>query len=456
MSRTLPSDESDKIGSTLYYVARHDDFKVRHPKLVPPPYYLDYGTRYLKRFHNLRPQLSPDGQVWVDRTAVLLQQKIESRRKNAPIEFDDLERHAERFRKFAFETHPKAYLEGGLAELPAEDIILISRAPDARDLLSDDGMAQVVTAAMAVVVQNGPTRNAKLVADATMFLSKELALRAGDVATDELDTLLAQVNELQEQWRAIPATTPNLLGGLMKFFDPAAQPVTTPGQMRQGWRNLGFCSWKLPAEQVRLLVPAELELDLRDGHAWVSMVPMLMVDVGAPDIGAVLPAFAEINLRVYVRCGGQPGVHFLSLDCPQGMVNLGANVLFGLPYVLSLVSLTEEDAWLLCESERIDPTRPPARLRCRYQPSSPATPVQPGSLEQFLVERYSLFTVDPITRAVHRGDILHEPWLVAAGQLSIDENTIPVAAGLPIDRPPDHFCFSTGVDTITLPFKSVP
>jgi uncharacterized protein YqjF (DUF2071 family) len=226
--------------------------------------------------------------------------------------------------------------------------------------------------------------------------------------------------------------------------------------MHQGWRTLGFCSWKLPPEQVRPLVPPELELDLRDGHAWVSMVPMMMVEVGAPEIGAVLPPFAEINLRVYVRHGGQPGVHFLSLDCPQAMVDLGAKVFFGLPYVLSMVSLTEEDDWFVCESERIDPTRAAARLSCRYRPTGLATPVQPNSLEQFLVERYSLFTVDSISRTVQRGDITHEPWVVSAGQLSIDENTILHAAGLRINRLPDHFCFSAGIDTTTLPFESVP
>jgi uncharacterized protein YqjF (DUF2071 family) len=455
MPQTPPSDLSAEIGSSDYYVARHNDFKARHPKQDPPRYYLGYGCKYLDRFHELSPRLTDAGAKWVGRTTVLLQRKIEDRRHDGPIEFDDLEQHEDQFKTFAFETHPTAYLEAGLGKLPAEDVILIAGTPDAGDLLSNDGIAQVVKTALAVVMHNGPTRNAKLVTDAMLFLATELAIRGGNQATDALAVLSEQAKRLWDDLTALPAAPSLIPASLLKILDSTVRLASSPGEMNQGWRTLGFCSWQLRPEQVRPLVPPELELDLRDGHAWVSMVPMRMVNVGPPEMGAVLPPFAEINLRTYVRYGDRAGVYFLSLDCPQAMVNVGAKVLFGLPYVLSMVSLIEQDGWLLCESERLDPSYQAARLRCRYRPTGTEAPVAPGSLAQFLVERYALFTVDSISRDVHRGDIKHDAWTVTEGELVIDENTVPSAAGLPIDRAPDHFCYSAKTDTTTLPFVTV-
>jgi len=78
----------------------------------------------------------------LDRTAVLLQELIEARLLADPADFAALERNGPTFRRFAFETHPVAYWEAGIAELPIRDLMLIYFTPDLEDILSGEGRRQ--------------------------------------------------------------------------------------------------------------------------------------------------------------------------------------------------------------------------------------------------------------------------------------------------------------------------
>ena len=104
----------------LTLAGRHDDAEARlaGEGLTPPSYYLDYGGKYCTAFtKDLRPKLSPEGQAWCDATALALQDAIESHRAADPLGYVTLEKDDAAFTKFAFETHPDAYLNSGLDEL---------------------------------------------------------------------------------------------------------------------------------------------------------------------------------------------------------------------------------------------------------------------------------------------------------------------------------------------------
>ncbi len=134
---------ADQYGSLHYYRFRQRDFIQRNPQLVPPDYYLSYGDRYIRRFTvRTRPLLSEPGQQWLDQTRVLLQVFLEDAIQADPAAFAVLETDSPAFRRFAFETHPDAYWEAGLADLPIRDLILIFLTPDVADLLSDEGRDQ--------------------------------------------------------------------------------------------------------------------------------------------------------------------------------------------------------------------------------------------------------------------------------------------------------------------------
>jgi hypothetical protein len=144
-ARNLPAEV--KTGTRDYYQQRHDDFVRRNPGVKPPDYYLGYGQKYLDRFSSLGSKdLTPQGLEWRDKTLKALQDAIETKRIEDPVGFAQLERDPEAFKKFAYDSHPDAYVDSGLYKLPAQDLLKIGTTPDLRDLLTKDGVRQVIDA----------------------------------------------------------------------------------------------------------------------------------------------------------------------------------------------------------------------------------------------------------------------------------------------------------------------
>lgn len=142
-ARNLPAEV--RTPSNDYYRQRHDDFVRRNPGVKPPDYYLNYGQKYLEKFSSLGPKdLSPAGLAWRDRTLKALQDAIEMKRAEDPVAFAQLERDPAAFKKFAYDTHADAYVNSGLFNLPAQDLVKIATTPELRDLLGKDGVRQIV------------------------------------------------------------------------------------------------------------------------------------------------------------------------------------------------------------------------------------------------------------------------------------------------------------------------
>src|SRR5689334_22288645 len=86
---------------------------------------------------------------------------------------------------------------------------------------------------------------------------------------------------------------------------PATRPVMT-----MTWQHLLFAHWPLDFAVLRPLIPPALELETYDGSAWVGVVPFQMRNVGRIGVPRTpwMSAFAELNVRTYVRVGDYPGV----------------------------------------------------------------------------------------------------------------------------------------------------
>jgi len=166
-----PQPFPEKLGTPEWYDARHDDHLRRHAGMPPPPdYYLDYGKKYCLRFSkDLYPKLSVEGQAWIVETRTDLQVAIDDRLLEDPAAFDQLECDAAASKTFAFDTHPKAYLDGGLRSLPLADIMQIATTPDIGDLATMDGIAQVAATAPEVA----PTQASKFFTEGGMLLDRE-------------------------------------------------------------------------------------------------------------------------------------------------------------------------------------------------------------------------------------------------------------------------------------------
>ena len=144
-ARSLPAEIP--TGTPDYYRQRADDFRRRNPGMEPPAYYMEYGQKYCDRFSSLGPKdLTPEGLAWRDRTLQALQDAIETKRMEDPVGFAQLERDPAAFKRFAYDSHPDAYVDSGLYKLPAQDLLKIGTTPDIKDLLTKDGVRQVIDA----------------------------------------------------------------------------------------------------------------------------------------------------------------------------------------------------------------------------------------------------------------------------------------------------------------------
>jgi uncharacterized protein YqjF (DUF2071 family) len=212
--------------------------------------------------------------------------------------------------------------------------------------------------------------------------------------------------------------------------------------MTQTWHNLLFAHWRVPGSELRGKIPFGFELDEFEGQAWVGVVPFQMTNVAPRGVPALpwISAFAELNVRTYVRVGGVPGVYFFSLDAANPLAVGVARVLVHLPYFSARMTVKQLYGWIEYESRRTSRRAQPAEFTGRYHPTSDAHPPAKGTLEHFLTERYCLFTINSSGRA-SRLDIHHPPWLLQAAEAVIATNTMAVAAGvqLPGEAPLLHF-----------------
>lgn len=226
----------------------------------------------------------------------------------------------------------------------------------------------------------------------------------------------------------------------------AHRPGPMPGSpwvMTQSWHNLLFAHWRVDRDHLRPLVPAAFELDTFEGESWVAVVPFFMTNVSPRGVPALpwLSAFAELNVRTYVRHRGRGGVYFFSLDAANPVAVRVARTLFHLPYFNAAMTVDERpDGRVAYQSGRTDRRGRDARLIATYGPSGAASAPQPGTLEHFLTERYCLFTAD------RRGmpysvDIHHPPWPLQPAEAEIRTNTMAAASDLilPDEKPLLHF-----------------
>jgi uncharacterized protein YqjF (DUF2071 family) len=212
----------------------------------------------------------------------------------------------------------------------------------------------------------------------------------------------------------------------------------------QSWRDLLFLHWRVPVDAMRAVVPAELELDLWEGQAFVGVVPFVMQDVCTAWMPRMLGMnFLETNTRTYVRYRDRPGVYFFSLEASSLLAVKVARWGWGLPYFQAAMRIDREREWIEYESRRRDGVTSP-RLRARYRPGRMMGASAPGTFEDFLLERYLLFSIRK--GLVYEGQVHHVPYPAQEVEVSMIEDELVAAAGLPAVGAPYSVHYAAGVD----------
>lgn len=210
--------------------------------------------------------------------------------------------------------------------------------------------------------------------------------------------------------------------------------------MVQRWENLLFAHWRVDPGALAGKIPRGLELDVRDGEAWVAVTPFAVTNLrlwGLPRIPGA-SRFPELNVRTYVTAEGKPGVWFFSLDAGSPLAVFFARRLFHLPYYSARMSAVEKSGRVSYRCDRGEPGHD-AEFLADYRPSGEPFHAAPGSTEEWLTARYCLYAERPGT--VYRTEIAHAPWTLYRAEAELYRNTMAKASGidLPPERPLLHF-----------------
>lgn len=214
----------------------------------------------------------------------------------------------------------------------------------------------------------------------------------------------------------------------------------------QGWRRVAFLHWAYDPGVIQPLVPPELDLDLFDGSAWISLTPFDVVGFRPPGLPA-LPgpsSFPETNLRTYVRApDGRDGLWFLSLDVASRPTVVGARLAYGVPYHLAEMRVDRVGGGAIrYRSRRLGAADVAHDLVVR--PLEPLGAEERSVLDDWLTGRWRAFG--------QRGPSLveiavaHQPWPLCRGEVGSITETITSAAGLPPPSGQPVVHTSVGVD----------
>jgi uncharacterized protein YqjF (DUF2071 family) len=229
--------------------------------------------------------------------------------------------------------------------------------------------------------------------------------------------------------------------------DPFPTERVTVPVMLQTWAELTFLHWAYEPDQIRSLVPAELELDTFEDQAWVTLSPFLMRGLRPPTIPSLpwLPEAPETNLRTYVRSAdGRVGIHFFSLDISWLLAALVGRTVYRLPYMWARADVRSDGSILRYRGSRRWGGAT-ASWDIAVERGRPLAGHELSSLDHFLTARWLLYA--RYGRAVAATPAEHEPWSLNEARLIGLEQDLLAAAGIPAPRMPPLIQYSPGVRT---------
>lgn len=197
------------------------------------------------------------------------------------------------------------------------------------------------------------------------------------------------------------------------------------------WLETVFIHLEVDPEALQAVVP--FPLDLRDGRAYVSLVAFTLGHLRPRGLGPVgrfimRPASDHrfLNLRTYVRQGSETGIYFLAEWLNNRLVIPLGPPMYGLPYRYGQL---EYHHTFDHGSVRGTVTTPDESQGLVYGGMSEEVAgfdeVEPATLEEFLIERYTAFTHFNGKSRFFR--IWHAPWPQCRLGLELDRTDLLTA-----------------------------
>ena len=187
----------------------------------------------------------------------------------------------------------------------------------------------------------------------------------------------------------------------------------------------------LEVDPLALQQATPFPLDLFDGRAFVSLVFFTMRRM-RPRLGGRIGEWLMrpiathefLNVRTYVNCNGEPGIHFLAEWLPNTFsVRLGPTA-FGLPYRLGKMNYRHAlNGSAVVAGEVVDAaTGTSLTYHGKLADQDCFAPCPADSLDEWLMERYTAFTL-------HRGvfrlfRVWHRPWPQLGTEVELTDDSL--------------------------------
>jgi uncharacterized protein len=217
-------------------------------------------------------------------------------------------------------------------------------------------------------------------------------------------------------------------------------PPPGPSLMRYTLVDVLFVHWPISASLLRPLVP--LPLDLYGGQAWVTVAPFdlngLRLRYAPPLPG--LDSFAELDVRTYVTVDRKPGIWLLSADATSPLTVILQRWRRRFPYFHARTTLGRRGETLFYHCIRQGSHGPRTQFAAHYTPRGPVYTAEPGSLADFLLERYYTYSINQ-RGEVYRSQVNHRPWPLQDVSARIAmANLLPESLQLGNTPPQLHYC----------------
>lgn len=249
------------------------------------------------------------------------------------------------------------------------------------------------------------------------------------------------------------------------------QPAHGPGLLRRRnmlrhdrWTDALFLHYTVDVAELQAKLPAGLTVDNYRGTGLLSVValtecgiePVCPLALLAWLLQSLHGSHHSVSVRTYVRPtsgDGPPGMYFFSLDCSAWLPSVLARLFLNLPYHLARMKrkcVTEPAAssadfgsegapQFEIESRRCQRTllrqEPMMYFRAKWEPASRAEPAEPGSLDEFVVERYCMYATRRFRRTLWCGAIEHASWPLQRANVKELETNFLKTAGFDAAKP---------------------
>lgn len=200
------------------------------------------------------------------------------------------------------------------------------------------------------------------------------------------------------------------------------------------WMRVLMMHFEVDASELQRDVP--YQLDLHDGHAFITLVAFSMENM-RPRVGGKVGAWLFkpiathdfLNVRTYVRHNGEPGIHFLAEWLSSWLaVQLGPRT-FGLPYRHGRITYDHDWQSGRLSGQVIDvKSNAVFAYQAAKNPAATFAPCESGSLDEWLMERYTAFNSTSGLKRYFR--VWHPAWpqqqaSVTVNDLSLLKKTWP-------------------------------